>query len=113
MLKKGSASVSNEVPLAFSKDQIIPANQLKSYPLRKLRQDLTEKGRIAIHFGGKLEGIMLSYEQYERLAKYIEELEDELEETQLLKIMAARNPDEASEWLEYRPGILEEDANER
>ena len=98
----------SDVTLAFTRDQIIEANQLKDYSQKKLRQEILDKEQIAIHFSDGLQGVILSYERFESLAKYIEELEDTLEEMELTKLVSVRNPDitDPTQWTAYKEGFL-------
>lgn len=98
----------SDVTLAFTRDQIIEANKLKDYSQKKLRQEISDKEQIAIHFSDGLQGVILSYERFESLAKYIEELEDTLEEMELTKLVSVRNPDitDPSQWTEYKEDFL-------
>ncbi len=96
------------VTLAFTRDQIIEANKLKDYSQKKLRQEISDKEQIAIHFSDGLQGVILSYERFEGLAKYIEELEDTLEEMELTKMVSVRSSDitDPTQWTAYNEGFL-------
>ncbi|CAB3395236.1 hypothetical protein [Kyrpidia spormannii] len=90
---------------AFSKEEMLQANQFRALSQRELQKRLKTHEKLGILFANQgLGAVMLSYERYEALVNRLNDLENLLEDIELEQTFGYRLNTPADEWVAHPEG---------